>query len=68
MQEERRDQLTNINQEQDILDSGLEVSEMVMEYKNGQMELNMKGLGKIIGLMGKENSFMLMVIFMKVNG
>ena len=48
--------------------NGLEASEMVMEYKNGQMALNMKDNGRIIEPMEKVNLFILMVTFMMENG
>ena len=48
--------------------NGLEVSEMVMEFSNGQMELDMKDNGEITEPMEKENSLILMVIFMREIG
>lgn len=41
---------------------------MVMEYRFGLMELNMKDNGNIIKLMVRGNSLMLMGIFMMVIG
>lgn len=41
---------------------------MDLEYKFGLMELNMKDIGKIIRLMGKESFGMLMETFLMVNG
>ena len=39
-----------------------------MEFKNGQMELDMRGIGKIIKLMDTGNFFMLMVMFLRESG
>jgi len=41
---------------------------MDLEYSIGLMELDIKDIGKIIKPMEKVNSFMLEVIFSKVNG
>lgn len=41
---------------------------MVMEFKYGRMVPNMKEFGKIIKLMDKDVSSMLMVMYMKVTG
>ena len=41
---------------------------MELEYKSGQMELNMKANGVTTKLMVRGNSGILMVIFMKANG
>lgn len=55
-------------------DSGLSptetetVSEMVTAHKSGLMDRDMKDTGKLIKPTDKENSFMLMVTFMKANG
>jgi hypothetical protein len=49
-------------------DSGSMGSEMAMEHKCGLMEAGMKDIGVMIRLMGKENWFMLMEMFMKGNG
>jgi len=44
------------------------IKEKVMEFKNGQMELDMRGIGKIIKLMDTGNFFMLMVMFLRESG
>jgi hypothetical protein len=51
-----------------IKDSGKEMFVMVMVPKSGQMELNMRVIGKIIKLMAKEFSGMFMEINMRENG
>ena len=54
--------------EQNIKVNGGMVLEMVMGYKYGQMEVDMKDFGVEIKLMVKVNWSMLMVISMKDNG
>ena len=44
------------------------VSEMVTEYNNGQMVLDMKDNGEIIGLMEKESLHILMGTYTKEIG
>lgn len=48
--------------------SGLEASAMAMEYRCGQMELDMKVSGRIIELMVRASSFMWMEIYTKEIG
>jgi hypothetical protein len=68
MLKEKIDNHTLINRVLYILASGLVVSEMDLELRNGQMVLNMLATGKIIEHMAKENSFISMVICTKENG
>ena len=68
MLKEKIDNHTLINRVLYILASGLVVSEMDLELRNGQMVLNMLATGKIIEHMDKENSFISMVICTKENG
>ena len=51
-----------------IKESGKVVLEMDMESCNGQMELDMKDIGKITMPTGKGNSFMPLEMFMMENG
>ena len=55
MLKEKIDNHTLINRVLYILASGLVVSEMDLELRNGQMVLNMLATGKIIEHMAKEN-------------
>lgn len=54
--------------EQFIKVNGKAKRDMDLEYKFGQMELNMKDIGKTIRLMAKESSGMPMEMFLMVNG
>jgi hypothetical protein len=51
-----------------IKDNGKINNDMVMEYRYGLTELNMRDIGLIIKLMEGENSGMQMVMFMMENG
>jgi hypothetical protein len=68
MLKEKIDNHTLINRVLYISASGLVVSEMDLELRNGQMVPNMLATGKIIEHMDKENSFISMVICTKENG
>jgi hypothetical protein len=48
--------------------NGNKETDMAMEFKFGQTVQSMKGTGKIIKLMEKENFGMLMEMFLMVNG
>ena len=48
--------------------SGLEILNMDMESRFGKMAPNTKEIGDLIKLAAKENSGMLMEMFLKVNG
>jgi len=65
---EKKEIYIHSKQEQHMKVSGLEVSEMDMEFNNGLMEPDMKDNGEITELMERVNSHTLMVIFMKVIG
>ena len=54
--------------EQSILDNGIQVSEMVLVVKCGQMVQDMKAIGNLIKLTVKENLSMLTETFMKASG
>ena len=49
-------------------ENGRDLSEMVMAFRNGQMEQSTKVSGEIIGPMAKGDLGMLMAIFLKGNG
>lgn len=51
-----------------MMEVGEETQEKAMEYKFGPTELDMKEIGIIIKQMGKESLFMLMEMYMMVNG
>jgi len=68
MLRERRELLILSRLELPMMENGLVGSEMALEFKNGQMVLSMKVNGKIIELMEKESSFILMVISTMVTG
>ena len=53
---------------QNILANGKTKKDTDMVYKNGQMEQNMKDIGKMIKPMVKEHFGMFLVIFTKENG
>ena len=54
--------------EPSILDNGIQVSEMVLEVKCGQMVQDMKAIGNLIKLTVKENLSMLTEIFTRASG
>jgi hypothetical protein len=54
--------------EQSILDNGIQVSEMVLVVKCGQMVQDMKAIGNLIKLTVKENLSMLTEIFTRASG
>ena len=54
--------------EPSILDNGIQVSEMVLVVKCGQMVQDTKAIGNLIKLTAKENLSMLTEIFMKASG
>jgi hypothetical protein len=54
--------------EQFIVDNGRMGTDMVMEYKYGQMVQNMKDTGVIIKLMERVNFGMQMVMYLMENG
>lgn len=65
---EKSEKLISLNQEQLIKENGEEVFETVMEFKSGQMGLDMRVNGKITELMDKASLFMLTKMNMRVNG
>ena len=65
---ESKDQLTNLKQELSTKDSGKVGSEMALENRLGQMVQNILVSGEKTELMEKEDSYMLMEIFMMVFG
>jgi len=65
---EKKDQHINLKQEQPTQVNGLEDLEMVLAYKSGLMELDMKVNGKITELMAMEGLCILMEMFMKEIG
>ena len=68
MPREKRETLIHSRLELLMMESGSVVSEMDTEHKIGQMVLDMKENGKIIEPTEKVNLFILMEIFMTVNG
>ena len=64
----RKEPLINSKQGPLSMENGLEGSEMASEYSNGQMVPGMKDCGKIIELMEKASSLILMETFMMANG
>jgi len=68
MQREKREILILLRLEPHMMENGLAVLEMDMEFKSGLMVLNMRASGKIIELMAKVNLLILMVISMMENG
>lgn len=68
MQDVKRDKHIHLKLVLPMMESGKEVSVMVMVSKNGQMAPYTKANGKIIELMVRANSLILMVISMKANG
>ena len=65
---EKKDLSMFLNQVQLILASGKEVSEMDSVNKLGRTELVTKVIGRIIEHVVRENSLILMVIYMKETG
>ena len=65
---ENKDLLITLKLEQCTLDNGKEVLETAMGNKNGLMALNMQANGEKIELMGREDLFMLMEMFMMAFG
>lgn len=68
MQDVKRDPLIHLKLELPTMENGKEVSVMAMVFRNGPMAPYMKANGKIIELMVKGNSLILMVISTKANG